>query len=50
MGSYLLSFAISLIFFSEINSKVNYLVITIIISSLTQIGDLIISYLKEKLN
>ena len=48
IGSYLLSFVISLIFFNEINSKVNYLVITFIISSLSQIGDLIISYLKRK--
>ncbi len=43
IGAYLLSFAISLIFFNELNSKVNYLVITFIISSLSQIGDLIIS-------
>jgi len=48
IGSYLLSFVISLIFFNELNSKVNYLVITFIISSLSQIGDLIISYLKRK--
>ncbi len=48
IGSYLLSLIISLIFFNEINSKVNYLVITFIISSLSQIGDLIISYLKRK--
>jgi len=48
IGSYLLSFIISLILFNELNSKVNYLVITFIISSLSQIGDLIISYLKRK--
>jgi|TARA_Y100000294_G_scaffold3124_1_gene3334 phosphatidate cytidylyltransferase len=48
IGSYLLSFVISLIFFNELNSKVNYLAITFIISSLSQIGDLIISYLKRK--
>ena len=48
IGSYLLSFVISLIFFNELNSNVNYLVITFIISSLSQIGDLIISYLKRK--
>jgi len=48
IGSYLLSFVISLIFFNALNSKVNYLVITFIISSLTQIGDLVISYLKRK--
>jgi len=48
IGSYLLSFVISLIFFNEFNSKVNYLVITFIISSLSQIGDLFISYLKRK--
>ncbi len=48
LGSYLLSFVISLIFFNELNSNVNYLVITFIISSLSQIGDLIISYLKRK--
>ena len=48
LGSYLLSFVISLIFFNELNSKVNYLVITFIISSLSQIGDLFISYLKRK--
>ena len=48
LGSYLLSFVISLLFFNELNSKFNYLVITFIISSLSQIGDLIISYLKRK--
>ena len=48
IGSYLLSFVVSLMFFNELNSKVNYLVITFIISSLSQIGDLIISYLKRK--
>ena len=48
IGSYLLSFVVFLIFFIELNSKVNYLVITFIISSLSQIGDLIISYLKRK--
>jgi len=48
IGSYLLSFVVSLIFFNELNSKVNYLIITFIISSLSQIGDLIISYLKRK--
>jgi len=47
-GSYLLSFVISLIFFNELNSNVNYLVITFIISSLSQLGDLFISYLKRK--
>ena len=47
-GSYLLSFVISLTFFNDLNSKVNYLVITFIISSLSQIGDLFISYLKRK--
>jgi len=48
IGSYLLSFVISLIFFNELNSKVNYLLITFVISSLSQIGDLFISYLKRK--
>ncbi len=48
LGSYLLSFVISLLFFNELNSKLNYLVITFIISSLSQIGDLFISYLKRK--
>ena len=48
LGSYLLSFLISLLFFNEFNSKFNYLVIMFIISSLSQIGDLIISYLKRK--
>jgi len=48
IGSYILSFVISLIFFNELNYKVNYLVITFIITSLSQIGDLIISYLKRK--
>ena len=48
LGSYLLSFVISLLFFNELNSKFNYLVITFIISSLSQIGDLFISYLKRK--
>ncbi len=48
LGSYLLSFVISLLFFNELNSKFNYLVITFIISTLSQIGDLFISYLKRK--
>ena len=48
LGSYLLSFVISILFFNELNSKFNYLVITFIITSLSQIGDLIISYLKRK--
>ena len=48
LGSYLLSFIISLLFFNELNSKFNYLVITFIISTLSQIGDLFISYLKRK--
>ena len=48
LGSYLLSFVISLLFFNDLNSKFNYLVITFIISTLSQIGDLFISYLKRK--
>ncbi len=48
LGSYLLPLVISLLFFNELNTKVNYVVIMFIISSLSQIGDLIISYLKRK--
>ena len=47
-GSFILSFAISLIFFNQLNLYTNILILTFIISLSSQIGDLIISYLKRK--
>ena len=48
LGSFILSLAISLIFFSQLNLYINILILTFIISLSSQIGDLIISYLKRK--
>jgi len=48
LGSFILSFAISLIFFNQLNLYINILILTFIISLSSQIGDLIISYLKRK--
>jgi len=47
-GSFILSFAISLIFFNQLNLYINLLILTFIISLSSQVGDLIISYLKRK--
>ena len=47
-GAFILSFAISLIFFNQLNLYINILILTFIISLSSQIGDLIISYLKRK--
>ena len=48
IGSLLLSILISFIFFRDFNLPFNYLLITIILSATSQIGDLIISFLKRK--
>ena len=48
LGSFILSFSISLIFFNQLNLYINLLILTFIISLSSQIGDLIISYLKRK--
>ena len=48
LGSFILSFAISLIFFNQLNLYINILILTFIISLSAQIGDLVISYLKRK--
>ena len=48
LGSFILSFSISLIFFNQLNLYINILILTFIISLSSQIGDLIISYLKRK--
>lgn len=48
IGSLLLSVLISFIFFRDLNLPFNYLTITILLSAISQIGDLIISFLKRK--
>tara|TARA_B100001741_G_scaffold86327_1_gene70349 strand:+ start:6429 stop:7070 length:642 start_codon:yes stop_codon:yes gene_type:complete len=48
IGSLLLSVLISFIFFRDLNLPFNYLTITILLSIISQIGDLIISFLKRK--
>ncbi len=48
IGSLLLSILISFIFFRDLNLPFNYLTITILLSAISQIGDLIISFLKRK--
>ena len=48
VGSLLLSVLISFVFFRDLNLPFNYLLITILLSAISQIGDLIISFLKRK--
>tara|TARA_Y100001970_G_scaffold293521_1_gene440930 strand:+ start:2817 stop:3458 length:642 start_codon:yes stop_codon:yes gene_type:complete len=48
IGSLLLSILISFIFFRDLNLPFNYLTITILLSAISQIGDLLISFLKRK--
>ena len=48
IGSYILSFLIFYYFYSRFNFSTNYLILTFIICSVSQIGDLFISYLKRK--
>ncbi len=48
IGSYFLSLLASSIFFSDLNLKINILLLTIIISTISQLGDLFVSYLKRK--
>ena len=48
IGSYILSFLIFYYFYSRFNLSLNYLILTFIICSVSQIGDLFISYLKRK--
>ena len=50
IGSFLLSILISFIFFRNLGLNFNYLLITILLSSVSQIGDLLISYFKRKAN
>jgi len=47
LGSFILSLIVSTIFFKELNLS-NLLVITFLISFTSQIGDLLVSYLKRK--
>tara|TARA_Y100000590_G_scaffold358156_1_gene413388 strand:- start:59 stop:433 length:375 start_codon:yes stop_codon:yes gene_type:complete len=48
IGSFLTSFIITFFLFINLDLKINIYIITLIISSLTQIGDLIISLLKRR--
>ena len=47
-GSFILSFIVTLIFFSNLNLILNTIYLALIISFFSQIGDLIISFLKRK--
>ena len=47
-GSFILSFIVTLIFFSDLNLILNTIYLALIISFFSQIGDLIISFLKRK--
>ena len=47
-GSYILSLIVSEFFFKSIDLSINHLVLTVIISTISQIGDLLISFLKRK--
>ena len=48
IGSFILSLTISEFFFKNIDININYLILTVIISTISQIGDLLISLLKRK--
>ena len=48
IGSFFLSLFVSVIFFSDVNLKINIYLFTIIISSISQLGDLFFSFLKRK--
>ena len=48
IGSFILSLTISEFFFKNIDININYLLLTVIISTISQIGDLLISLLKRK--
>ncbi len=48
IGSFFLSLLVSYIFFSDLNLKINIFLFTFIISIISQIGDLFISFLKRK--
>ena len=47
-GSFLLSVFVTIVFFNELKVFTNILVLTIFLSFVSQVGDLIISYLKRK--
>jgi len=48
IGSFIISIIIAYIFFRDLDLQFNYLIITFLISSISQIGDLFISFLKRK--
>jgi len=48
IGSLIVSILVSVIFFRNLNLPFNYLIITILLSVISQIGDLFISFLKRK--
>ena len=50
IGSFVCSLLISLIFFNKLNLSENIFILIILLSLISQIGDLFISYLKRKAN
>ena len=48
IGSFIISIIIAYIFFRDLDLPFNYLIITVLISLISQIGDLFISFLKRK--
>ena len=48
IGSFLLSLVVTTIFFKNLDLDYNYLLLTIIVSTISQIGDLSISFIKRK--
>jgi len=50
IGSYILSFIVFIYFYLEFNFSINLLILTLIISSISQLGDLFFSFLKRKAN
>jgi len=48
LGSFFISFIVAHLFFKNLDLPFNYLFITFLISSISQIGDLFISFLKRK--
>tara|TARA_Y100000768_G_scaffold355817_1_gene309738 strand:+ start:916 stop:1560 length:645 start_codon:yes stop_codon:yes gene_type:complete len=50
IGSYILSIIVFFYFYLEFNYSINLIILTLVISSISQIGDLFISFLKRKAN
>ena len=50
IGSYILSIIVFFYFYLEFNYSINLIILTLLISSISQLGDLFISFLKRKAN